>query len=141
MRVKTVGNTKVFGDKEVLKVDGVTYVVVDQFETNDEDGNTQYKGIALEVASASEVEETIKQYKLDTIKVTTQSGKVFYGDAISRTDISDAIALAEELNQTSTEWKLAEEINGQKVVQVTLDELKEARLLALQAKSSIIGVA
>ena len=84
--------------------------------------------------------KAVKQDALESLTVTTSSGKVFYGDPVSRSDLTDAIALAEELGQTSTTWKLAEELNGSKIAQVTLEELKEARKLALQAKGQIVGV-
>lgn len=84
--------------------------------------------------------KAIKKESLENLKVTTSSGKVFYGDPTSRSDISDAIDLAEETGQTTTYWKLAEPISGSKVVEVSKEELKEARMLALQAKASIIGV-
>jgi hypothetical protein len=79
--------------------------------------------------------DSLKQKELDRVIVTTTTGKQFYGDGISRVDISDAIAIAEDTAQTSTTWKLATGL-----ALVTLDELKEARMLSLQAKGAIIGV-
>jgi len=72
--------------------------------------------------------------------VTISTGKKFYVDPVSRADIADAINIAIDTNQTSTIWKLAEAIDGTKLVTVSLDELKEARLLGLQYKGSLVGV-
>ena len=80
-----------------------------------------------------------KQDLLDRLTVTTTSGKVFYADPISRTDLADAIAIAQSTGQTTTIWKLAEAVNGTKWSEVTLAELEEARHLGLQAKGTIIG--
>ena len=81
-----------------------------------------------------------KVIELDTIKVRTSTGKLFYGDSISRIDINDAIILAKEREQSTTLWKLAEEFDGNKIAVVTVDELKEALGLSLEAKARIIGV-
>lgn len=136
--------------EQVSEYSNETHVLLNEREV-DVDRSVQYEydkvvvGDRLRyadvVASAFEFySEEMKKEALDNIKVTTASGKVFYGDPVSRTDLSDAISLAEELGQTQTEWKLAEEFEGNKIAVITLDELKEARLLSLQAKSSIIGV-
>jgi len=82
----------------------------------------------------------IKEKALSSLTVTTVGGKVFYADSDSRIDLSDAISLAEETSQNSTLWKLAEEFEGNRIISVTLDELKEARKLALEAKASLIGI-
>ena len=81
-----------------------------------------------------------KVIELDAIKVRTYTGKLFYGDSISRIDINDAITLAEERGQTTTLWKLAEEFEGSRIATVTVDELKEVLGLSLEAKARIIGV-
>ena len=81
-----------------------------------------------------------KVVELDTIKVRISTGKLFYGDSISRIDINDAITIAKERGETTTLWKLAEEFDGSKIAEVTVDELKEALGLSLEAKARIIGV-
>ena len=81
-----------------------------------------------------------KAEALAKLTVTTQSGKVFYADTESRVDLNDAIRKAEKENLTNTSWKLAEEFEGERVVIVTLDEIREAADLALSAKGSIVGV-
>jgi hypothetical protein len=111
-----------------------------------------YEQVALQIdATESDVSRTIekenkklneqrKQSALAAIKVRTTTGKLFYGDEKSRVDISDAISLSAEYNVTTTIWKLAEEFDGSKLVVVTIDELKEARRLALEEKAKIIGI-
>lgn len=81
-----------------------------------------------------------KKVLLDKLMVTTKSGKVFYADPISRSDMSDAIAIATAKNITSTTWKLAVPVNGSKFVTVDISELEEARELSLVEKGKIIGV-
>ena len=76
----------------------------------------------------------VKKEKLDIVTVTTTSGKEFYGDAESRVDISDAIAIAYREGQTSTMWKL---VSGW--TSVTVSELEEAQKLSLEAKGTIIA--
>lgn len=132
----------------------VNFLVEEKTRTIGEDTHTyyEYQQVALQYdapesdidkAIVRETEKILSQRKaeaLDRLTVTTTSGKVFYADPISRTDMSDVIALASETGNTETYWKLAEAIDGSKVVMVTLDEMKEARMLALQAKASVIGV-
>jgi len=84
-------------------------------------------------------DEAIKENALSKATVQTSTGKWFYADSASRSDISDAIGIAVENELTSNLWKLAEPINGEKWNIVTLEELREARLLGLQLKGSIIG--
>lgn len=83
-----------------------------------------------------------KQVKADTLArltVTTASGKVFYADTESRIDLQTAISSAETTGATSTMWKLAEEFNGTRIVEVTLDEIKEASAKALEEKGKLVG--
>jgi len=79
--------------------------------------------------------EIDKQKKLDEIIVTTSTGKSFYCDPVSRTDISDAIALSVETGQTTIDWKLSTGWEN-----VSLSDMREARILGLQAKANIIGM-
>ena len=81
-----------------------------------------------------------KKSTLDKLTVTIGNGKVFYADAASRADIADAINIGIDTGATTTTWKLAEPIGGSKLVTVTMQELKEARALALQAKGAVVGV-
>lgn len=92
----------------------------------------------LAKAKANETVEKIEA--LANLIVTTQSGKVFYADTESRVDLNDAIRKAEKENLSNTPWKLAEAFEGERVVIVTLEEIREAADLALLAKASIVGV-
>ena len=92
----------------------------------------------LAKAKANETVEKIEA--LAKLTVTTSSGKVFYADTESRVDLNDAIRKAEKENLANTPWKLAEEFEGERVVIVTLEEIREAADLALSSKGSIVGV-
>lgn len=81
-----------------------------------------------------------KDEALERLTVETSSGKVFYADATSRADMSDAISICIDTGAVSTIWKLARDIDGQRIVEVTLDELKEARQLSMAEKANIIGI-
>lgn len=91
-------------------------------------------------AQAKQLAEVEKTEALVNLTVTTSSGKVFYADTESRVDLNDAIRRAEKENLSSTSWKLAEAFEGERVVIVTLEEIREAADLALSAKGSIVGV-
>lgn len=92
----------------------------------------QFKASDSKYADFKEVK---KEEALKTIIVTISSGKEFYADSESRQDISDAISLSAEIGQTVAMWKLPTGIE-----EVTVDELKEARMLGLSAKGSIVGI-
>lgn len=142
-------------DVEVLGPKKLVNVLVEPYEVTAETGNTQtrYKyhqlrflatdgqeGIDKAVSKyVAGVVEQEKDDKLNRLRVTTGLGKVFYADPTSRVDIGDAIGTAEAEGIASTVWKLAEEFEGSRYAVVTLDELKEARKLALEAKGSIVG--
>ena len=91
-------------------------------------------------AQAKQLDDHAKTEALAKLTVTTSSGKVFYADTESRVDLNDAIRKAEKENLANTPWKLAEEFEGERVVIVTLEEIREAADLALSAKGSIVGV-
>lgn len=76
-----------------------------------------------------------KSLELNSITVTTASGKTLDGNETARGDMVSAITIAGFTGQTSTEWKLADN----SVANVTLDELKEALALALAEKGRIVG--
>ena len=132
----------------------VNFLVEEKSRVVGEDTHTyyEYQQVALQYdAPDSDVDKAIvkeserilnerKAEALATMKVRTQSGKLFYVDENSRVDINDAINLAADSEATHTIWKLAEEINGSKLVEVSVDELKEARKLALEEKARVIGV-
>lgn len=140
-QVKRYGNeTHVLLGERVVEVDNGNDTVSTQYEY-DKVIVTYCMNYANVVESANEFyKEEIKKELLSSIVVATSSGKKFYGDPISRSDISDAIALSEETGVTTTLWKLAESVGDARIVEVTVDELREARTLSLQAKANIIGV-
>jgi hypothetical protein len=76
-----------------------------------------------------------KKEALDSITVTTQSGKTFDGNETARGDMMAALAAGDLLGETETNWKLAD--NSKALV--TRDELREALALAIQAKGRIVG--
>jgi hypothetical protein len=98
------------------------------------------RNIPVAVNAEKRFNDGVKEVSLSRLTVTISTGKVFYADPISRSDIGDAIKLSEILGNTETQWKLAEEYDGQKVAIVTLNELQEALMLGLQTKASLIGV-
>jgi len=83
-----------------------------------------------------QIQETkeIKLKALSEITVTTQSGKVFDGNETARNNMLSAITASSFLNVTETEWKLADN----SAVLITLDELKEALSLSIQAVGTIV---
>lgn len=107
--------------------------IIEEYKTTEE------LQLDAEIAEAQEA-AVVKAAQLAELTVTLVCGKVFYADAASRGDLADAIAIAEEEGLVSTTWKLAEEFEGTRWVEVTLTELKEARKLGLIAKASIVGV-
>jgi len=83
-----------------------------------------------------------KEQKLNNLTVTTTSGKIFYADPESRTDILDVVmeGLINQLpDEYTTEWKTVSRGEAPFEV-VTFAELKEAKRLALEAKGQIVGV-
>ena len=125
--------------EEFFSSNGKLYVNFNQEQFTDEEGTVMYKMETLEVDDKRNVPSIIKQWKLDNIIVTLDDNETrFYANSQSRSDISDAISLAEEMGATSestTTWKTPD---GFKTV--TLSQLKQAKRLGLEAKASIIGV-
>lgn len=72
---------------------------------------------------------------LDTITVTTQSGKTFHGDEVSQGRIARALQIAGFTGQTQTGWKLTD---GNTHI-VTVEELQEALRLAMIEVGRIVG--
>lgn len=71
---------------------------------------------------------------LNSISVTTSSGKVFDGNETARNNMMSAIMTAEYTGQTTAEWKLAD--NSKAIVSV--DEVKEALALSIQRVGQIV---
>ncbi len=83
-----------------------------------------------------------KKEQLDNLIVTITSGKVFYADPNSRTDLVDVVMegmLNNMPDDYQTEWKTVSR-GADPFELVTFAELKEAKRKALEAKASIIGV-
>ena len=145
---------KVTGSKPVKyeKLRGGTFMNVLEKEVEIEDGTqweywqmftTETDEVRLGVLAdkiVKQVKETEKSDVLSKLTVTTKSGKVFYADTESRVDLESAIASGIRNGITSTLWKLAEEFQGNRFVEVSAEELQEASMLALTAKGSIVGV-
>lgn len=96
-----------------------------------------YNPITKEVGTKSHVVianiKNDKIMKINKIKVTTASGKEFDGDEISQDRMNRAVNIAMVTGQTITQWKLADN----SIMNVTLDELKEALILSVQEMSRI----
>ncbi len=84
----------------------------------------------------------VKEESLSRLTVTITSGKVFYADPNSRTDLVDVVIegmLNNMPDDYQTEWKTVSR-GAEPFELVTFAELKEAKRKALEAKASIIGV-
>ncbi len=91
--------------------------------------------VSEEGSSDEEVAKAItKEQKLANVTVVTKSGKEFYGNSEARVDLLSAITASQITGQTETQWKL---VTGLETV--TVAELSEAMLLALQKKGQIVG--
>lgn len=101
------------------------------------DEETQ-KPIAIDrVVTAEEIAAQAKAAKveaLNTIIVTTSTGKVFDGNETARLNMLSAITAAGIVGQNSANWKLADNT----VETVTLDELKQALALSIQRVGEIV---
>jgi len=86
-------------------------------------------GIALTLKNTKANKESL----VSNIIVTTTTGKTFDGDEISQDRMLRASSIASITGQTTTQWKLADNT----IVEVTLEELKEALVLAGQEMSRI----
>jgi hypothetical protein len=86
------------------------------------------------LAQAQQVAKQAKTEALASVKVTTASGNTFDGRDIDQQRMVSAILSSSVLNVTETEWKLADNSR----VTVTIDELKEALALSIQAIGKII---
>ena len=88
----------------------------------------------LNPVSESVLKQTEKNYRLQTIVVTTQNGNTFDGNETARNNMMSAVMSAELINKTEKYWKLAD--NSTKLV--SLDELKEALALSIQEVGNIV---
>lgn len=74
-----------------------------------------------------------RQTLVDSIVVTTQSGKQFDGDELSQDRMNKAISVAAITGLASCTWVLADNVP----TVVTVDELKEALALSFQAMGAV----
>lgn len=74
-----------------------------------------------------------KDAKVAAVTVEISSGKVFDGDEKSQDRMLRAIQIAQITGETSTTWRLADNTD----VEVTVEELKEALILAGKKMSKI----
>jgi len=75
-----------------------------------------------------------KQEAIAILTVTTKEGNTFDATDQARANMNEAIAAASILGLTENDWKLANNI----IITVTVDEIKEALAMGIQAKGSII---
>ena len=132
------------GSKDIYDEDGITVVgtepiIEDQLIRTYEEVPVDVEAWKSTSTIWKDHLDTVKDEKLNRLTVTTESGKVFYADPISRSDLTDAILLGQSAGITETAWKLAEEYNGSRYALVTVTELAEAAMLALQTKGEIVG--
>lgn len=75
-----------------------------------------------------------KDYRLQTIKVTTANGNTFDGNETARNNMTSAITSAEFIGKTEEYWKLVDN----STVLIQLLELKEALALSIQEVGNIV---
>ena len=106
------------------------------YEFYNEDGTPDLDKI--QEAEDLRVAQEAKKAKIEllkTITVTTSNGNTFDGDDIARADMLSAIQASETLGQDTAMWKLSDNTWAE----VSLDELREASALAIQAKGAILS--
>ena len=82
----------------------------------------------------SKVAKQAKLEALANLTVTTTNGNVFDANSDSITNMMAALQASTIVNKIETSWKLADNT----IVTITIDELKEALALSIQAKGNII---
>lgn len=139
------------GQKDIYDEDGFTVigsepVMEDQLIRVFEEVPVDIAAWKTSAPSYNQYLEVQKNTQLDRLEVTTSSGKTFYADPDSRSDLVAAILLGDKQNKNSTKWKLSKKVEGQapllgteKVYDVTKDELIEALGIALETKGQIVG--
>lgn len=124
---------QVIGNKTYLNLDikDISYV---------DDGDNEISMFEYEQfmfpnpVSEKVLKQTEKDYRLQTIKVTTTNGNEFDGNETARNNILSAITSAEFIGKTEEYWKLADN----STVLVQLPELKEALALSIQEVGNIV---
>lgn len=124
---------QVIGNKTYLNLD------IKDISYSDENGNdiSMFEYIQFKFPHPIQEEvllKTEKEYKLQTIVVTTQNGNDFDGNETARNNMTSAIISADVIGRTEEYWKLAD--NTVKLIQ--LAELKEALALSIQEVGNIV---
>lgn len=86
------------------------------------------------IDEANQLAKATKQEALATLTVTTSLGNEFDGNETARNNMLSAIQASTFTGTTETNWRMADNA----VVEVTLDELKEALTLSIQAVGVIV---
>jgi len=86
------------------------------------------------LVQAQQVAKQAKIEALASVKVTTTSGNTFDGRDIDQQRMVSAILSSSVVNVTETQWKLADN----SIATISLDELKEALALSIQAIGNIV---
>jgi hypothetical protein len=79
--------------------------------------------------------KTVRAYLMDTLTVTTASGKVFDADETSQTRMTRVLAAADAIGQPDASWSWG--LADNTVATITVAEMREALALAMQAQSDI----
>jgi len=100
------------------------------------EGNTPESEFSEEelLVQAQQVAKQEKIEALASVKVTTTSGNTFDGRDIDQQRMVSAIIASSVINITETQWKLADNT----IATISLDELKEALALSIQAIGNIV---
>lgn len=120
--------------QEVSREDSVVYTYDEvEFDVNIPVEISDAKIEKLEAKLVADKAKADKEAKLNAIEVEV-NGKVFDGDEKARLNILSALQAAAVTGIESTYWKLADN----SVVEVTVDELKEALTKAIQAVGHVL---
>jgi hypothetical protein len=124
--------------ENIVSIGNDNIVIFEQQEDIDKDG-TFFTGTGVFVTSDENISEAssfYKKNKLDTLTITTSYGNIFDANTQARVDLSTAITASDITGQVETIWRLAN--NNEVLVSVT--ELKEALVLALQEYAKVKGI-
>jgi hypothetical protein len=121
-------NNDLFVDPIVSNHVGLVEITKEEFEALVEEKNKPTPEQLLAEAKA------LKVQALNTLTVTTTAGNTFDGNESARTNMMSAIQSSDFLGVTETEWKMADN----SIVLITLEELKEALALSIQAVGVIV---
>ena len=124
---------QVIGDKVYLNLDIKDISYVDNGDN--EISMFEYEQFMfLNPVSEKVLKQTEKNYRLQTIKVTSTNGNEFDGNETARNNMLSAITSAEFIGKTEEYWKLADN----STVLVQFPELKEALALSIQEVGNIV---